>query len=38
MNWEKNNIKDYKFKITKEQSKILIHHCNKFNIEPNICA
>jgi hypothetical protein len=32
------NIKDYMTKITEEQSKELIEHCNKNNIAPHICA
>lgn len=32
------DIDDYKKKITQEQAQILIKHCNKFQITPDICA
>ncbi|PGK51875.1 hypothetical protein CN918_29220 [Priestia megaterium] len=33
-----NQIDDYQNKITKEQEKELIEHCNAHNISPDICA
>lgn len=32
------DIEDYLNKITPEQGKLLIRHCNKYNIHPKICA
>ena len=32
------NIDDYKNKITDKQAKLLIRHCNRYNIAPDICA
>ena len=36
--YTKEDIDDYKDKITDSQAKELIEHCNKFNISPEICA
>lgn len=33
-----NDIDDYMNKITEEQKKVLIKHCNKYGIKPVICA
>ena len=34
----KEQINDYLNKITDEQARKLIRHCNRYIIEPNICA
>ncbi|HCL4479928.1 TPA: hypothetical protein N2D99_001995 [Clostridium botulinum] len=33
-----NDIDDYMDKITGEQKKVLIKHCNRYEINPEICA
>ena len=33
-----NDIDDYMNKITDNQAKFLIKHCNKYKIKPEICA
>lgn len=32
------NIDDYQNRLTEEQKEVLIKHCNKYNIYPEICA
>ena len=36
--YTKENIDDYRNKITEEQSAKLLRHCNIYGISPNICA
>lgn len=32
------DIDDYKDRLTEEQKKVLIRHCNRYEINPEICA
>lgn len=38
MTYTLTDIDDYQNKLTDEQKTVLIKHCNKYQIEPNICA
>lgn len=38
MNYTIKDIDDYRNRLTEEQKVIVIKHCNKMNIKPNICA
>ena len=32
------DIDDYQNRLNEEQAKLLIRHCNKYNVKPKICA
>ena len=38
MSYKINEIDDYQNRLTGDQEKLLIRHCNKYGIKPCICA
>lgn len=38
MKYSINDIDDYQNRLTEEQKKKLIKHCNRYHIQPTICA